>query len=445
MDAALIRLVENARLPRYTSYPTAPHFSAAVGADAHAAWLRGVSLEEPVSLYLHVPYCRDLCWYCGCTTHALGRKERAVAYADLLLRELALVAAHLPGRPPVSHLHWGGGTPSVLGADLLRIMARLREAFAFRPDAELAIELDPRDVDPAFTAELAGAGFRRASLGVQSFDPQVQRAIHREQSVAVTRAAADALRAAGITAINIDLLYGLPFQTTANAEATAEEVVRLEPARVAVFGYAHLPTLRPMQRLIPDAALPDAAARWRQSEAIRAVLEGAGFVAIGLDHYARPDDTMAQAARAGRLRRNFQGYTTDTATTLLGLGASAISAFPDGYAQNEPRLPQWRASVLAERLPTARGLRLTAEDRARRTVIETIMCRGEIDLGAVAQEAELVRPDLHRLDELEALGVIERAGPRIAMRPGCWPLLRLLAAAFDAYLDRSVVRHAPAV
>ncbi len=445
MDASLIRLVENARLPRYTSYPTAPHFSTTVGPDAHAAWLRGVSLEEPVSLYLHVPYCRDLCWYCGCTTHALGRKERAVGYADLLLREIETAAAHLPGRPPVSHLHWGGGTPSVLGADLLRVMARLRERFAFRAGAELAIELDPRDVDTAFIKELAGAGFSRASLGVQSFDPQVQRAINREQSVAVTHAAADALRAAGIGAINIDLLYGLPYQTVANAEATAEEVVRLEPARVAVFGYAHLPALRPMQRLIPDAALPDAAERWRQSEAIRAVLEGAGFVAIGLDHYARPDDAMALAAQAGRLRRNFQGYTTDTATTLIGFGASAISAFADGYAQNEPRLPEWRGAVLAERLPTARGLRLTAEDRARRAVIETVMCRGEVDLGEIEANAELVRPDLRRLDELEALGVIERSGRRIALRPGCRPLLRLLAAAFDAYLDRSVARHAPAV
>jgi oxygen-independent coproporphyrinogen-3 oxidase len=445
MDASLIRLVESARLPRYTSYPTAPHFGAAVGRDAHAAWLRSVSLEEPVSLYLHVPYCRDLCWYCGCTTHALGRKERAVGYAELLLRELESVAAHLPGRPPVSHLHWGGGTPSVLGAELFRVMARLRERFAFRPEAELAIELDPRDVDSNFIEDLAAEGFSRASLGVQSFDPQVQRAINREQSVAVTRAAVQALRNAGITAVNIDLLYGLPFQTTANAEATAEEVVQLEPARVAVFGYAHLPALRPMQRLIPDAALPDAAARWHQSEAIRAVLERAGLAAIGLDHYARADDAMALAARAGRLRRNFQGYTTDTATTLIGFGASAISAFAEGYTQNESRLPEWRGTVLADRVPTARGLRLTAEDRARRAAIETIMCRGEIDLGEIEAEVELIRPDAHRLDELEALGVIERTGPRIAVRPGCRPLLRLLAAAFDTYLDRTVARHAPAV
>lgn len=445
MDASLIRLVENARLPRYTSYPTAPQFSATVGAEAHAAWLRQLPLAEPTSLYLHVPYCRELCWYCGCTTHALGRDERAARYAGLLLRELEIVAAHLPGRPTVSHLHWGGGTPSVLRDDLFRVMARLRERFGFQPDAELAIELDPREVDRSFVQELAAEGFTRASLGVQSFDPQVQRAINREQSVAATRAAADGLRAAGIAAVNLDLLYGLPFQTTANAAATAAEVVRLEPARVAVFGYAHLPTLRPMQRLIPDAALPDAAARWQQSEAIRAVLEDAGFVAIGLDHYARPDDAMAVAARMGRLRRNFQGYTTDTATTLLGLGASAISAFADGYVQNEPRLAEWRAAVLADRLPTVRGVRLTAEDRARRAVIETIMCRGEVDLDELLDEPELVRPDMRRLDELEALGVIERAGRRIALRPDCRPLLRLLAAAFDAYLDRKVGRHAPAV
>lgn len=449
MDASLARLIETARLPRYTSYPTAPHFTPAIGAAEHAEWLAALPPDEPVSLYLHVPYCRELCWYCGCNTHALGRPERAQRYAGLLLRELAAVARHLPGRLPVSHLHWGGGTPSVLRADLLRVMAVLRERFLFRDDAELAIELDPRDFDPAFAAELAAAGFTRASLGVQSFDPAVQDAINRHQSVAQTAAAAAALRAAGIRALNIDLLYGLPHQSIGNAVASAREVLALSPSRVAVFGYAHLPAMLPAQRLIDEASLPGAGDRLSQSEAIAALLEDAGYVPIGLDHFSRPDDSMAQAAAAGRLRRNFQGYTTDGARTLLGLGSSAISAFPQGYVQSTPDLRAWQAAVEVGRLPTARGLRLSADDLLRRAAIETIMCQGEIDIdelaGRLATDPGRLRPDAQRIAELERLAVIDRQGSRIALRPGNRPLLRLLAAAFDAYIGNGIGRHAPAV
>jgi oxygen-independent coproporphyrinogen-3 oxidase len=449
MDDRLIRLVEGTRLPRYTSYPTAPHFSAAVGAAEHAAWLAALPAEEPVSLYLHVPYCREICWYCGCTTRALGRPERAEAYAGLLAREIAIARGHLPARMPLSHLHWGGGTPTVLGDDLFRVMDRLRDAFVIVPGAELAVEIDPRVLDPAFARALGRAGFTRASLGVQSFEPEVQRAINRVQSFECTAAAVDALRAVGISGINIDLLYGLPHETAASARLTAARVAALRPDRVAVFGYAHLPALLRHQRLIDEAALPGAAERVAQFEAIAEAFCRMGYVPIGLDHFALPGDAMAEAAAAGNLRRNFQGYTTDRAEALLGLGCSAISAFPQGYAQAHARIGAWRDALTAGRLPTARGLRLSAEDRARRAAIEAVMCQGRVDLDALAARlgatAEELAPDQARLERLRELGVIDTEGPRISVREGCRPLLRLVAAAFDRHLPQEPGRHALAV
>jgi oxygen-independent coproporphyrinogen-3 oxidase len=449
MDDRLIRLVEGARLPRYTSYPTAPHFTAAIGPVEHAAWLAALPTAEPVSLYLHVPYCREICWYCGCTTRALGRPERAVAYAGLLAREIAIVRGHLPARLAVSHLHWGGGTPSVLEGDLFRVMDRLRDAFRVEPEAELAIEIDPRVLDPAFARQLGRAGFTRASLGVQSFEPEVQRAINRIQSLDCTAQAVDALRAAGIAGINIDLLYGLPHENVASARRTAERVAALRPDRIAVFGYAHLPALLRHQRLIDEAALPGAAERVAQLEAITEVFCRAGYLPVGLDHFALPGDAMAAAAAEGTLRRNFQGYTTDRAEALLGFGCSAISAFPDGYAQAHARIGPWRDAVTAGRLATARGLRLSAEDRARRAAIEAVMCQGRVDLDALGARlgvtaAELA-PDESRLERLRELGIIERDGARLAVREECRPLLRLVAAAFDRHLPQEPGRHALAV
>jgi oxygen-independent coproporphyrinogen-3 oxidase len=349
----------------------------------------------------------------------------------------------------VSHLHWGGGTPTVLGRDLLRVMDRVREAFTVDAGAELAIEVDPRVLDRALARDLGRAGITRASLGVQSFEPEVQRAINRIQSLACTAAAVDALREAGVGGINVDLLYGLPHETTASAALTAQRVCALHPDRVAVFGYAHLPALLKHQRLIDESALPGAAERLRQSEAIAAVLVEAGYLPVGLDHFALPGDAMAEAAAAGTLRRNFQGYTTDTADTLIGLGCSAISAFAQGYAQAQARIDRWREAVLEGRLPTARGFRLSAEDRARRAVIEAIMCHGEVDLDELAARlgagADQLAPDPARLDRLRELGVIEAAGPRIAVRPDCRPLLRLVAAAFDRHLAPEPGRHALAI
>jgi oxygen-independent coproporphyrinogen-3 oxidase len=449
MDPSLIRLFEVARLPRYTSYPTAVQFSPSVGPAEHLEWLGRVPAGSRISTYLHVPYCREICWYCGCTTRRLGKTGRAMAYADLLLAEIDVLARRLPPDVTIGHLHWGGGTPSILAGDLFRVMDGLRRRIALAPDAEIAIELDPRVFEPSMAAELAAAGLTRASLGVQSFDATVQRAINRHQSLEQTAVTVEALRAAGIAGINVDLLYGLPHQTIDNAADTARAAAALRPDRLSVFGYAHLPAMRPLQRRIDEAALPGAVQRLHQFLAISGVLGQAGYRAIGLDHFALPGDAMARAAAGGTLRRNFQGYTTDTAETLVGLGCSSISAFAEGYVQSSADVATWSAAIRAGRLPTSRGVRLSAEDRARRAAIEQVMCHGQVNPEALAARLgvapELLAPDPRRLADLQSLGVVERRNGEIAITASHRPLVRLLAAAFDRYLVPGGLRHAPAI
>ena len=450
MRPELARLFEAARVPRYTSYPTVPHFSSAVGPERHAAWLAAVPRDRPISLYLHVPFCRQLCWYCGCTTAVAPDSARPEAYAELLAAEIELVAAHLPGRLAVTHLHWGGGTPSSMGPRAFsRLVERLGRRFRIEPGAEHAIELDPRFLEPRMIESLVEAGVNRASLGVQSFEPEVQRAINRIQPADRTLAVVEALRRAGISRINVDLLYGLPHQTVEGCRATVRALLPVLPDRFAIFGYAHLPSLKKHQRLIDERDLPTAVERVAQFEAMAEALEAAGYVPIGLDHFARPDDPMARAAAEGRLRRNFQGYTTDTAETLLGLGASAISSFRDGYVQNHHELVPWRKAVREGRLATARGLALSARDRLEREAIERIMCDGAVDLALVAARhgvaAEACVTNPARLAELERLGIVVREGTVLRVPTECRPLLRIAATIFDRYLERSSARHAVAV
>ncbi len=436
-------------VPRYTSYPTAPHFSPAVDAATYRGWLAGLG-EETVSLYLHVPFCARLCWFCGCHTTATTRLAPVAAYAETLLAEIDLVAAAIGRRLPVGHVHWGGGTPTAMPPALLAaVMDRLRTRFDLRPDAEIAVELDPRTADAAALDGLAAIACTRASLGVQDFDPQVQRAVNRIQDFATTAACAEGLRARGIAALNLDLIYGLPHQTEESVRRTAAQAMALAPDRIAVFGYAHVPWMKKHQALLPEAALPDAAARWRQRAAIEAEILAQGWEAIGLDHYARPGDPMAAAARGRRLRRNFQGYTTDAAPVLLGLGASAIGALPQGYVQNATPIPAHRDRVRAGELPVVRGIALTAEDRMRREVIEQIMCHGEADLDVVAarhgQDPCGLRAAGPALDAMALDGVVEWDGRSVRVPARSRPLLRNVAAAFDAYLRPAEGRHARAV
>jgi oxygen-independent coproporphyrinogen-3 oxidase len=430
-------------LPRYTSYPTAPHFGPLEEA-AYRGWLGQIRPGDALSLYLHIPFCKELCWYCGCHTAITRNQVRLSRYAEALAAEAGLLGAALPARPPVVALHLGGGTPSAIGAAGLRtVMDSLRSVFAFRPDAELSVELDPRTLDDHVVALLGREGFTRASLGVQDMDREVQERIGRIQPASMVEGAVRRLRDAGIAAINFDLMYGLPGQDTAHVAASARFAAEMGADRVAVFGYAHVPWMKPHQKAIEEALLPDAFARMEQADAAERTLLAAGYVAIGLDHFARPEDPMAVAQRAGVLRRNFQGYTTDTAPVLLGLGASAIGALPQGYAQNIPDERGWLAAVQAGHLPVARGLALTEDDRARRAIIEAVMCDLELDLARIpAAIWESAEP---RLAPLLADGLATVEAGRLTVSEAGRRFVRHVAACFDARLGQGPARHSRAV
>jgi len=333
-----VRKYLGARVPRYTSYPTAPHFSPGIGAETVRGWLTGLAPGSRLSLYLHVPFCARMCWYCGCNMRLVARYDPVEAYVDRLIAEIHQKADALGHRQSLTHIHWGGGTPTTLSqADFARVDATIRERFDVTKNAEIAVEIDPRTLDQQTVAALAQMGCNRASLGVQEFDPQVQLAINRVQPFETVAQVCRCLRDAGISALNVDLMYGLPYQTPAMLAETVRRAVELNPARIAVFGYAHVPWMAKNQRKIEEDALPSPETRFDMAEQAGAQLEALEYQAIGIDHFARPGDSLAVAARGGHLRRNFQGYTTDEADALIGLGASAISALPQGYSRTWSR------------------------------------------------------------------------------------------------------------
>lgn len=422
-----------ARVPRYTSYPPATQFTDAVGPDRMALWLGEIGHAARISLYVHIPFCRRLCWFCACRTQGARSDAPLWPYVDALALEIALVADHLPGGVTVEHLHLGGGTPTFLPAPLMdRLFAQITSHFSVAQDAEISVEVDPTEIDAARLDALAAAGVTRASLGVQDFDPLVQTAIGREQSFEATQSTVTGLRDRGISKINLDLLYGLPHQTPARLGRTLEDVIRLNPDRLALYGYAHVPWASKRQVMIDEAALPDGVARVELTRQATDRLLGAGFEAVGIDHFARPEDPMAQAARAGTLRRNFQGYTCDQATTLIGIGASAISHMPGGIAQNASRTGDWKARIQEGRLATVRGHAFCGEDRLRGAMIERVMCDFALDPDQFAdpEAARAICAQIQRAwpDTVEACA---RGGVRL--RPGSELLARLIAAEIDVY------------
>ena len=438
------------RLPRYTSYPTAPHFSAAIGPGTYAEWLKAIPPQASASLYLHVPFCRSMCWYCGCHTSVARRDEPIAVYAAALRCELDLVSRQIDCRIKVDHIHFGGGTPTIMTPELFAdLIGSIRHSFFVLPSAEIAVEIDPRTLTYQMINALAYAGVNRASLGVQSFDPVVQRAINRVQSFDETAAATKGLRWAGITGINFDLIYGLPHQTVASCLDTVSQCVELRPDRFSVFGYAHVPTFKKHQRKIDDGSLPDSLERHHQSDAIAQALKQAGYLQIGLDHFALPGDEMAVALRDGRLRRNFQSYTTDASNILLGFGASAIGHLPQGYVQNEVRTRAYSESIATGRLATVKGYGLTCDDRLRAEIIERIMCDFGVDLDPIcARHGSLAQAMLKsspRLQDLISDGVVELEGTSLALAQDSRFLVRSVAAAFDAHLDGSKQLHSRAV
>ncbi|EJN11471.1 oxygen-independent coproporphyrinogen III oxidase [Bradyrhizobium sp. YR681] len=438
------------RLPRYTSYPTAPHFSPSIGADTYARWLAELPSAASASLYLHVPFCREMCWYCGCHTQIARRDELIAAYQRTLLREIGEVAKTIGRRIKVEHIHFGGGTPTIMAPEAFaELMAAMRHSFFVLPSAEIAVEIDPRTLTSEMVEAMRLSGVNRASLGVQSFDPIVQRAINRMQSYEQTASVVDMLRHAGIAGINFDLIYGLPHQTVASCLDTVRRSLKLAPDRFSVFGYAHVPAFKRHQRMINENHLPDGLGRHDQACAIANALKEAGYVQIGLDHFARPGDAMAVAFEDRTLRRNFQGYTTDKGEVLLGFGASAIGHLPQGYVQNEVQIGAYAENVTSGRLATAKGYGLTDDDRLRADIIERIMCEFSADLGDICArhgaEAEAMLQSASRLKPLISDGVVRLDGDRIAVANDSRFLVRSVAAAFDAHLDPGKQLHSRAV
>ncbi len=449
MDPVLERYASRAT-PRYTSYPTAPHFQTDFPEGQYRNWLSALDPQESVSLYLHVPFCRQMCWYCGCNMKLASRYGPVGEYAKTLRQEIALTADALPDRMTISHLHWGGGTPTALSPeDLETLMQDVRARWNFAPDAEIAIESDPRTLTAEMAARIGGLGFTRASFGVQEFDMKVQKAINRTQPPVMVRTSVEQLRAAGVRGINFDLIYGLPFQTVETLIETVRLSAEMRPDRIALFGYAHVPWMAKNQRMIDEASLPDATERAAQAKAAAEALLANGYVAIGLDHFALPDDDLTVAAKNGELHRNFQGYTTDRAETMIGLGATSIGRTPSGYFQNISETGAWSRAVSSGHLPIAKGLPFKPDDRLRSDVIERLMCDGFVDAAAIGRTHNAAdgwwSDAFMSLEEMEVDGLLTLSHGKVRMTPLGRPLVRLAAAAFDAYITESAARHSVAV
>lgn len=438
------------RLPRYTSYPTAPQFSGAIGHATYGDWLGSLPGQTSASLYLHVPFCRSMCWYCGCHTTITQRDAPIIDYLAVLRREIDLVADRLSAPLAVRHVHFGGGTPTIMEpAEFHELVELMRRRFVLDGSAEIAVEIDPRTLTRTMTVALGEAGVTRASLGVQSFDPVVQRAINRIQSFEQTARATNGLREAGVRGINFDLIYGLPHQTVESCIDTVRRSIELRPERFSVFGYAHVPSFKKHQRKIDEAALPDGAARYAQAEAIAEALIEAGYRRIGLDHYALPGDSMVQAQVDGVLHRNFQGYTTDPSDVLIGFGASAIGRLTQGYAQNEVVLGRYAECTSRGELATAKGYALTPDDRLRADLIERVMCDFRVDVREMCSRhgaaPDSILKSIPRLQMLERDGIIRLNGGVLSVNDDTRFLVRSVASVFDAYLGASGRTHSRAV
>ncbi len=438
----------DARVPRYTSYPTAPHFSNSFGADDTASWIASIPPKARISLYIHIPFCRRLCWFCACRTQGTTTLGPVESYVETLKKELALIAAMLPEGVEIEHLHWGGGTPTLLSAELIKDLAgKILCHVPLAQGAQFSVEIDPNEIDGTRLEALSAAGMNRASIGVQDFDPHIQTTIGREQSYETTQQAIAGLRAQGIDSLNMDILYGLPHQTVERITESVEKVISLSPDRVALYGYAHVPWMAKRQTLIPTDVLPTPPERLELFEAARRIFLENGYQEIGIDHFARPEDGLFKALKSGKLRRNFQGYTEDTSTTLIGIGASAISRYPQGYAQNAPATSAYQGAVRDGRLATSRGHRFIADDLKRGRMIEQLLCEFRVNIAQLADElatspGELRAMAIHLPDRFEGMVTLEN--DMLTIHEEARPLARMIARELDAY-DVSESGHSHAV
>ena len=437
-------------VPRYTSYPTAPHFSGDFAPETYERWLGELDRDAAVSLYLHIPFCDELCWFCACRTQGSKMYYPVTRYLAQIEREITRVAELTGGGQTISQMHWGGGSPTVLApGDIRRLHRHVREHFPAVENAEFAVEIDPRDMTPDRFEAFEDVGLTRASIGVQDFDQTVQAAIGRKQGYELTRDVVARLRGIGVGGVNIDLLYGLPHQTEASIGRTIEQVIEIGPDRIAIFGYAHVPWMAKRQKLIDPASLPGPEQRQAQASLAAAMLVQAGYTAIGIDHFARPGDSLALARDDGTLRRNFQGYTVDRAQAMLAFGASAIGFLPQGYVQNDPATATYQLRIENGGLASRRGCVLNLDDRIRRDAIEEILCQFRLDLDRLTASygdfTEPLRETAARLLAAAPEGALEpwRGGFRIA--EGWRSRTRLIAAEFDAYFQTQPARHSLAV
>ena len=427
----------DAKVPRYTSYPTAPHFNRDVGPDHFARWIGALAPGAEISLYVHVPFCRRLCWFCACRTQGTQSDRPVAAYLETLKAELRLLGAHLPEGVRLSRLHWGGGTPTLLSPQMMEELAgAIKEVAPFSQTTEFSVEIDPNEIDGERLDALAGAGMNRASVGVQDFDPAIQTTIGRLQSFEITRDAIEEIRARGVASLNADILYGLPHQSNTRITESVQKLLSLNPDRVALYGYAHVPWMAKRQQMIPSDALPTPQERLELFETARRLFLWDHYEEIGIDHFATRSDGLSLAKKAGRLRRNFQGYTDDTAEALIGIGASSISRFPQGYAQNAAATGAHTAAIREGRFSTARGHVFAGDDLMRARMIEQLMCEFRIDAAEICDRFGISRAVVFALlrrvsDDFDGLPEVSESG--LFIPEPARPLARMIARHLDAY------------
>ncbi|PLK48412.1 oxygen-independent coproporphyrinogen III oxidase [Uliginosibacterium sp. TH139] len=438
--------------PRYTSYPTADRFLAEFTPESQVGHLARLSTPQgtrPLSLYFHIPFCNTICYYCACNKVITKDHSRSAKYIDYLEREMAMQAALLPAPRPVAQMHWGGGTPTFLQPEeILRLMSAIRQHFTLQAEGEFSIEVDPRKVSAETVALLAREGFNRMSVGVQDFDPKVQAAVNRRQSVEETRLVIDAARAEGFRSISVDLIYGLPHQSVEGFGRTLDTVLAMQPDRLALYNYAHLPSRFMPQRRINETDLPAPDAKLQILALAIERLGAAGYVFIGMDHFARPDDELAVAQREGRLQRNFQGYSTHAECDLLAFGVSAIGKAGGAFCQNQRELDPYYAALDRGELPVMRGWALSADDELRNAVIQTLMCDFSLSFELMSSRfgvcfEEYFAAELNDLRELGAAGLLSIDAHGVQVSAAGRMLVRIIAMVFDAYLrsDREKRRY----
>ena len=435
------------QFPRYTSYPTAPHFSTEINPTSYSQWLRALPAQDTLSLYIHIPFCQQLCWYCGCYTKITKKEASIEAYVQGLMKEIALVALELsPKNHYVTHIHFGGGSPTLLSPQLFfNLMQSIREAFRIAPNAEIAIEVDPRTVNEEKISVYASASVNRISIGAQDFNPDVQRAINRVQTLELVESCINLFRQYGIKYINLDLMYGLPRQTTVSIKNNIEAVSLLNPSRIAFFSYAHVHWKKKHMQLIQKEDLPNDVSRIEMFSLASNLLKQQGYLPIGLDHFAKPEDPMVLALNTKTLKRNFQGYSVENAPHLIGLGTSSISQLNSQYVQNTCDIRQYKTNILNHILPIVRGIEISPEDQLRKAIIDDIMCYLEVDLKkqctAFNYPSDYFDKELRSLDNLVKDGLVSINDYIIQIHPKARQITRVVSSYFDRFFKNHTQQH----